>query len=616
MQKGKVVILGGGVAGMSAAHELIERGFEVSVYERNAIPGGKARSMPIQGSGRNGKQDLPGEHGFRFFPRFYKHLYDTMKRIPYGKNKRSVYDNLVDTTRAQIARFEDPDIITVARFPRTRDDVRLVLRNLLLFLFHREELGLQAGELEFFGKRLWQILTTCEARRLEEYDRIGWWEFIEAERKSPAYRALFGNLSRTLVAAQPRRMSTKTAGDILVQLLLDIVTPGISTDRVLNGPTNDVWIYPWLKYLVEKGVQYHINARIQSINCDEQQITGVTIAQDGQTSRVTGCSEQGMTQTVPCVSHSRPFEVQGNYYLAALPVESIAYLINKSLLNIDPTLESIKELRHNVASMNGIMFYLYKNIDIIHGHTNYINSQWALTSISQKQFWRNVELDDYGDGAVNGILSVVISDWHSEGINGKKANECRDIDEIKDEVWAQLELSLNSEDKQPLKKEDLHSCFIADDVVVFPDGGQGGKVDNREPLLINETKTWHIRPEAFTRVPNLFLASDYVRTNTDLATMEAANEAARRAVNCILDAVETQHARLRRAARSCKVWKLHEPWLLWPFRLYDRARNNRGLPWNGAAGTYGTWLFAGFRLIFNGIVKPLLLKLDSHLRKD
>ena len=46
----KVVILGGGVAGMSAAHELIERGFDVDVYERWSIPGGKARSIPVPGS--------------------------------------------------------------------------------------------------------------------------------------------------------------------------------------------------------------------------------------------------------------------------------------------------------------------------------------------------------------------------------------------------------------------------------------------------------------------------------------------------------------------------------------------------------------------------------------
>jgi hypothetical protein len=69
-----VIILGTGVAGMSAAHELIERGFEVVVYERNTIAGGKARSIDVVGSGKEGRKDLPGEHGFRFFSRFYKHI--------------------------------------------------------------------------------------------------------------------------------------------------------------------------------------------------------------------------------------------------------------------------------------------------------------------------------------------------------------------------------------------------------------------------------------------------------------------------------------------------------------------------------------------------------------
>ena len=59
---------------------------------------------------------------------------------------------------------------------------------------------------------------------------------------------------------------------------------------------------------------------------------------------------------------------------------------------------------------------------------------------------------------------------------------------------------------------------------------------NHEPLLINTAGSWRYRPEAVTRIPNLFLAADYVRTNTDIATMESANEAARRAVNGILDA--------------------------------------------------------------------------------
>src|SRR5688572_1007650 len=64
-----VAILGGGVAGLSAAHELADRGFAVTVYERKAL-GGKARSIPVPGSGTGGRPDLPAEHGFRFFPGF------------------------------------------------------------------------------------------------------------------------------------------------------------------------------------------------------------------------------------------------------------------------------------------------------------------------------------------------------------------------------------------------------------------------------------------------------------------------------------------------------------------------------------------------------------------
>jgi flavin-dependent dehydrogenase len=76
----KVVVLGGGIAGLSAAHELIERGFDVEVYEALAIPGGKARSIPVPGSGTLGpngmRKDLPGEHGLRSVPR---------PRRPFGR---------------------------------------------------------------------------------------------------------------------------------------------------------------------------------------------------------------------------------------------------------------------------------------------------------------------------------------------------------------------------------------------------------------------------------------------------------------------------------------------------------------------------------------------------
>jgi uncharacterized protein with NAD-binding domain and iron-sulfur cluster len=98
-----VAVLGGGVAGLSAAHELVERGFEVTVLEARDVPGGKARSMPVPGSGTGGRRNLPAEHGFRLFPGFYRHLPDTMRRIPVAGQADGVAGNLVGAERVLLA---------------------------------------------------------------------------------------------------------------------------------------------------------------------------------------------------------------------------------------------------------------------------------------------------------------------------------------------------------------------------------------------------------------------------------------------------------------------------------------------------------------------------------
>src|SRR3954452_2343315 len=89
-----VAVLGGGVAGLTVAHELAERGFDVTVYERRAF-GGKARSFGVPHSASGGRRALPGEHGARFIPGCYANLPDTMRRIPFKGNADEVYGNVV-----------------------------------------------------------------------------------------------------------------------------------------------------------------------------------------------------------------------------------------------------------------------------------------------------------------------------------------------------------------------------------------------------------------------------------------------------------------------------------------------------------------------------------------
>ena len=121
----KVIIFGGGVAGLSAAHELIKRNFDVTIYESKGVPGGKARSTDVPESATAGRKPLPGEHGFRFFPRFYRHVTSTMKEIPF--QGKTVYDNLTQTSEIRVAQFDKPSFFLPARFPSSIKDVKKIL---------------------------------------------------------------------------------------------------------------------------------------------------------------------------------------------------------------------------------------------------------------------------------------------------------------------------------------------------------------------------------------------------------------------------------------------------------------------------------------------------------
>ena len=531
-----VAVLGGGVAGLSAAHELAERGFQVSVFERKSMLGGKARSIAVPDSGVNGRQPLPGEHGFRFFPGFYQHVTDTMRRIPFGAHGNT-FDNLTAATRMLLARAGQTEITWVARCPSTPDDLRAFLIELLT------PFGVPPDELAYFVSRLLIVATSCPERRLKEFENIAWWDFIGAQQRSAAYRAYLGQgMTRSLVAMRAEESSTRTVGNIQLQLLYCLISPDRVFDRLLAGPTNDVWIYPWTQYLEKLGVEFHRDSRMVEIQTDGAKCTGATVESGGVRS-----------------------QVSADFYVAAMPVEVMATLMTAELKQSAPSLANLEKLK--TRWMNGIQFYLSKDAPLVNGHVIYLDSPWALTSISQRQFWTNVDLTQYGDGTVRGILSVDISDWEAPGVVfGKPARECSAV-EIKDEVWAQLQQHLNDSGESPLVDSQLVSWFLDPDIE-FPNPGSA---TNAEPLLINTAGSLQYRPEAQVELKNFFVASDYVKTYTDLACMEAANEAARRAVNCLLVAAGS-------SAAPARLWPLEEPAFFKPLQEIDRIRFGLGLP--------------------------------------
>src|SRR3954469_20966973 len=160
----RVAVLGGGMAGLAAAHELVERGFEVDVFERKAL-GGKARSIPVAGSAAGGRRPLPGEHGFRFFPGFYHHVPDSMRRIPFGTNAHGVWDNLVEANETVSPRTGGRPNGTVFGIAPDPNEARTPdgMRRLLTEAFDGN--GVPPHELAYFVERLMVFVTSCDERQ-------------------------------------------------------------------------------------------------------------------------------------------------------------------------------------------------------------------------------------------------------------------------------------------------------------------------------------------------------------------------------------------------------------------------------------------------------------------
>ncbi len=307
-------------------------------------------------------------------------------------------------------------------------------------------------------------------------------------------------------------------------------------------------------------------------------------------------------------------EVQADYFVAAVPIEAMIQILDNSSVAIQTHAPSLAQLKSDGLKtnwMSGIMYYLKDDETMDAGHVVYLNSPWALTSISQNQFWKE-RVSSYPPQKASGILSVILSDWFKPSPRNRKTAQQTDnpselavetLAEIRDALYGRklanvdshnivgfyldpaLEFQTNfrnpetgfdeslmglmpaSEFKR--RKESLLQSFAQDEELAF-------RVErNLEPLFINTVNSWALRPRARTEIENLFLAADYVRTRTDLATMEGANEAARWAVNGIIQHVESKE---KVKLKPCRIFTFDEPAMFAPFRRIDQWLFDRGLP--------------------------------------
>ncbi len=530
------------MGGLACAHELARAGVDVTVYEAGRALGGKARSHYLPGTGTEGRRDLPGEHGFRFYPAFYRHVTATMAEIPDALSPTgTVVGNLVGTGEAGIATPARGVVASPRRPKSLRDGVRS------LASVYASGGGMR-DLARYLGAHL-RYLSACDERREREIEAMPWSKFIGAEAPGfyrEEFRRVLLACTRTMVAMDAERGSSRTVGQASCLLLLDAFGES-EVDRTMMGPTTECWIEPWQAHLRSQGVTFRFGERVERVDLE-----------DGRIARAWLATEAGERRAV-----------EADAYVLAVPLEIALRLLGPELRDADESLARLAaiDVDETTTWMVGAQYFLSEDVPLCEGHLFLPDSPWSLTVISQAQFWNRGRrsMSTYGDGRLRGILSVDVSSCFTPDEDGVRLADERSREGILRRVLRQVLASLDPATARTLERA-VYASKLDDELSVGPHG-----VVNAGRLLVHPPGSRAMRPPAVLDLPNLYLASDYVRTSMDLASMEGANEAGRLAARGVLERAGLDAARVETFA-----WD--ELGRLETLRTIDAWLHTRGLP--------------------------------------
>lgn len=432
------------------------------------------------------EQLLPGEHGFRFFPNFYRHLFDTMRRTPILDDAgdvtgRSAFDQLVPTPDAFLA-LEDgrPPFRVRARRFRTLVQVREALETFM------GRLGFTTRDMTNFHVKLQRYMTSSKARRKKETEDHNFVDYFGGDTAfSEAALKFIDSTPRALAAMSARETDARTQCNILIQLMgQDPLRPHVD-DMTLNGPTTDAWMRHWKRYLKQQGVRFFVGSLdgLDFIEGERELIPRVNgpldetvprpeesrhrlrgrildaggdfVDIDGpRRSNGSGHGESDYAQQYPLKSGRQrrsPWKFGRQFYVLALPFEATSKLIwdadqrrramqeknpaarvpftgpfrqvieyDRFCKRCSPGEEQIERRRDPASGqpspgdplrdISGIQFFFPNNYRLGAGHVYWVDSPWALTSISQFAFWRD-RVKPVGDYI--GQISIDLGDWYT-----------------------------------------------------------------------------------------------------------------------------------------------------------------------------------------------------------
>jgi len=229
----KIIIFGGGISGLTIAHILIQKGFQIELYESEDNVGGMARSR------REPCTNIPTEHSWRGYAPFYRNFYHIAKQIPTQGNE-TVVDNLSDLIQ----------FFMLGQGEKNKD--RLDLKSMIIigYIIGKSILSDKRSKEQDFEKNLAPFLK----KHLSKYSYDYFIKFLmgpgwgmDKDSASLGHYAKFTEFSIFQSVVQGKEGRTTLWKD-------------------MAGPTSEMWFDPCKKFLEEKGVVFHLKSSLKYIN--------------------------------------------------------------------------------------------------------------------------------------------------------------------------------------------------------------------------------------------------------------------------------------------------------------------------------------------------------------
>jgi hypothetical protein len=494
-----VAVFGAGVAGLTAAHELVRLGHAVTVYETNPNAGGFFRSARMAAD--NG---MPSEYSWHGLGPWYHNAFDIMKQIAFDETG-SVYDKVLSRPlNFGIA----PDKVN-ASFGR--DDVFTSGR---MFRMTRLDLVVRA----------WWLLKTWSANQRAE-ERYAWWNAADLWKPWMSsvgwktWRSTFG----PWIGSDWTRVSLHHVGQFFRRNLMSGPPHDHPADAdgpawthgskdgwlILRGPSSEVWFNPWVAQLERLGVRFAWRSELTRLEFADGRLSEAVVDSDERV-------------------------VADHYVLAINP------FMAKEVLDRTPALAEMQELclfrgliqdgphtqvSFRIAFFEKIVWSETPSAVVVS------DSEFNLTIFAEDQVWPEGSLGE-------GIQSLWTGTACAGGVPGRihrlPIERCTKAQFI-EEITAQL-ASCKALDF--LLRESNHGRGLSDfpvarvevwhEWIFSPDGIRPG-----QPKWVTTTNTQQWLPRQSTPVSNLFLAGAHTRTEADVWSIEGAVESGRRAARHI-----------------------------------------------------------------------------------